>query len=147
MSWGMFLCAISFFVSGFLEFYIERREEQSVSIFWQVPQITILAIAEILLSVTGYDFCYSNSSAGCKALILSLYLVTTAVGDCLAGILYNGLFQNKDRATTMYICGALMLANLFLFCRVARWFCKCREGKMQEEMNNTRDDDMGLEMT
>ena len=124
MAWGMFLCALSFFASGILERYIVAGEEsdQQVSIFWQLPQITILAVAEILLSVTGYDFCYSNSSSGCKALILALYLVTTAVGDFLAGLLYNGLFQDWNRETILHTCGILMLLNLLIFRSVAKWW-------------------------
>jgi dipeptide/tripeptide permease len=133
MAWGMCFCALSFFGSGFLETYIQEQEEQehprSVSIFWQIPQITILSIAEILLSVTCYDFCYSNSSARCKALILALYLVTVGIGDFLAGILYNGMFQDWNRATVMHTCGGLMLINLVVFRRVARWWNQCQEGK------------------
>ena len=131
MAWGMFFCAISFFVSGFLESIIQQKEANgavnNVSILWQIPQITLLAIAEILLSVTGYDFCYSNSSASCKALIMALFLMTTAAGDFFAGILYNGLFQDMNRATVMHVCGGLMLLNLVLFLGVAKWWSQCQE--------------------
>ena len=143
MGWGMLLCAVSFFVSGFLESYIVSQEQNknqesssSVSIFWQLPQITILAVAEILLSVTGYDFCYTNSSKGCKAIILALYLVTTAVGDFFAGVLYNGIFQDWDRSIVMHTCGFLMLLNLVVFRFVAQWWNNCQTKKSSLNNNN-----------
>ncbi|KAL3934207.1 MAG: hypothetical protein SGBAC_010019 [Bacillariaceae sp.] len=130
MAWGMLFCAIAFFVSGVLESIIQDQETNgsvnSVSILWQLPQITLLSIAEILLSVTGYDFCYSNSSTSCKALIMALYLMTTACGDFFAGILYNGLFQDMNRATVMHVCGGLMILNLLLFLLVAKWWDQCQ---------------------
>ncbi|CAJ1935196.1 unnamed protein product [Cylindrotheca closterium] len=143
MAWGMLFCAISFFVSGVLESVLQAQAEanhddvdsdsngngngkSNISILWQLPQITLLSIAEILLSVTGYDFCYSNSSSSCKALIMALFLMTTAGGDFFAGILYNGLFQDMNRATVMHVCGGLMMLNLLLFLRVAKWWNQCQ---------------------
>mmetsp|Transcript_34953 Transcript_34953/g.84569 ORF Transcript_34953/g.84569 Transcript_34953/m.84569 type:complete len:595 (+) Transcript_34953:151-1935(+) len=132
MAWGMLFCALAFFVSGVLESIIQDQEANdndsvnSISILWQLPQITLLAIAEILLSVTGYDFCYSNSSTSCKALIMALFLMTTAGGDFFAGILYNGLFRDMNRVTVMHVCGGLMLLNLLLFLRVAKWWNRCQ---------------------
>ena len=164
MGWGMFLCAVSFFVSGLLESYIVSQEQQDregrggqeeegqqaiVSIFWQLPQITILAVAEILLSVTGYDFCYTNSSNGCKAIILALYLVTTAVGDFFAGILYDGIFHNWDRCTVMHTCGVLMLLNLLVFRSVAKWWNNCQTEKsiINNNKSKTNNGVLLVEMT
>lgn len=150
MACGMFLCALSFFASGYLETFIQQQEDpNSVSIFWQLPQITLLSIAEILLSVTGYDFCYSNSSASSKALVLALFLVTTAVGDFLAGILYDGMFKEWNRATVMHSCGGLMLLNLLVFSRVAQWWNQCQDDKdipiSSEMLGNNYNDDIGME--
>eukprot|EP00980_Cylindrotheca_fusiformis_P018657 scaffold6205_cov92-Cylindrotheca_fusiformis.AAC.3 len=142
MACGMFLCAVSFFVSAILEAHIQRQEQNgfpnSVSIFWQLPQITILSIAEIFLSVTGYDFCYSNSPAGCKTLVLSLFLVTTAVGDFLAGILYNLIFKDWNRVSVLYTCGGLMLLNLVVFvCVIAQWWNQCQEEKEKSNISSS----------
>jgi POT family proton-dependent oligopeptide transporter len=55
MEYGMFLGAVSFFASALLEYAIERGPPNSVSLAWQIPQITILTVAEILLNVTGLE--------------------------------------------------------------------------------------------
>jgi dipeptide/tripeptide permease len=120
MRWGMVLTSVSFFVSGLLETHIQRSDPTSVSVFWQLPQISIMAIAEIFLSVTGLEFAYATSPDRMKALLMSLYLLATAVGDFFGGILYSTIFATLNRATVMHVCAVLMLGNLGLFCWVSR---------------------------
>lgn len=55
MEYGMFFGAIAFFTSALLEYSIQRGPPNSVSLAWQIPQITILTVAEILLNVTGLE--------------------------------------------------------------------------------------------
>jgi dipeptide/tripeptide permease len=55
MGWGMVLAALSFIMSGVLEQAIELSPMGAVNVMWQVPQITILAVGEIFLSVTGLE--------------------------------------------------------------------------------------------
>mmetsp|Transcript_25850 Transcript_25850/g.29594 ORF Transcript_25850/g.29594 Transcript_25850/m.29594 type:complete len:133 (-) Transcript_25850:1078-1476(-) len=45
MQYGMFLAAVAFFASTLLEFSIQRQPANSISVAWQIPQITILTIA------------------------------------------------------------------------------------------------------
>mmetsp|Transcript_27955 Transcript_27955/g.58585 ORF Transcript_27955/g.58585 Transcript_27955/m.58585 type:complete len:577 (+) Transcript_27955:127-1857(+) len=55
MEYGMFLTAIAFFASTLLEYSIQKGPPKSISLAWQIPQITILTVAEILLNVTGLE--------------------------------------------------------------------------------------------
>ncbi len=55
MEYGMFLGAVAFFASALLEYSIQRGPPNSISLAWQIPQITILTVAEILLNVTGLE--------------------------------------------------------------------------------------------
>ena len=125
MAWGMVLTAIAFSVSGMVESAIEFRAKndmEPISVLWQLPQITILSIAEIFISVTGLEFAYATSPHRLKAFLMALFLLTTAVGDFLGGILYSTAFVGVDRALVMHICAMLMFANRFVFYFVARWW-------------------------
>jgi dipeptide/tripeptide permease len=125
MAGGMLLASLSFFISGLLESVIQHRDEQGIEqihVFWQLPQLTILAVAEILLSVTGLEFAYASSPERMKAFLMALYLLTTAVGDFFGGVLYSSVFQALNKATVLHVCAGLMLCNLGLFCFVARWY-------------------------
>lgn len=55
MEYGMFFGAVAFFASAILEYSMEQVPANSISVTWQIPQITILTVAEILLNVTGLE--------------------------------------------------------------------------------------------
>jgi dipeptide/tripeptide permease len=144
MSWGMLLAAASFFASAAVERAIQRLQRTDgaattttattdhdayggesndrISVWWQLPQITILSVAEIFLSVTGLEFAYANSPHHLKAFVMSLYLLTTALGDMLGGLLYSSLFARWTLVSAMNTCGALMLLNWLAFLNVRSWW-------------------------
>jgi dipeptide/tripeptide permease len=132
MSWGMVLAAASFFASAAVERAIQLQRTvdadhgddvtNRISVWWQLPQITILSLAEIFLSVTGLEFAYSNSPHHLKAFVMSLYLLTTALGNMLGGILYSSLFARVSLVSAMTTCGVLMLLNWLAFLRVSSWW-------------------------
>ena len=116
----MFLTAVSFCASAYLEHCIQRQpQERSVSVAWQIPQITLLTVAEILLNVTGLEFAYSQAPPAMQTLILALYLFTTTLGDALGALLYSTVFASMDGVLSIVLCALCMLANLACFARVA----------------------------
>ena len=73
----MLLASVSFLVSGFLEAIIQTREangKPQVHVLWQLPQVTIITVAEIFLSVTGLEFAYATSPDRLKAFLMALVL-------------------------------------------------------------------------
>lgn len=125
MSWGMLLAAASFVISGFVENAIQDSAPNSVDVFWQLPQITVLAIAEIFLSVTGLEFVYGTSPERLKTFLMGVFLLTTAVGDVFSGVLYSTVFAHLNQAIVLYICAVLMLGNLVVFQKVVLWYNRC----------------------
>jgi dipeptide/tripeptide permease len=120
MEGGMFLTAVSFLACAWLEHRITTHPVNTVSVAWQIPQITIITIAEILLNVTGLEFAYSQAPPSMQTLILALYLLQTAIGDGLASILFATVFSHLTTFVTMVVCAICMLINLFFFSRFAR---------------------------
>ena len=135
MQYGMFLASLSFLVSGILENYIQQQQPfESVHVAWQIPQITILTVAEILLSVTGLEFAYAQAPPNTQASILALYLFMTALGDGLGAALYASVFSHCNLSTAMILCALAMLVNLGLFSIVAgRWKPYRREEKEEND--------------
>mmetsp|Transcript_56265 Transcript_56265/g.136404 ORF Transcript_56265/g.136404 Transcript_56265/m.136404 type:complete len:440 (-) Transcript_56265:2047-3366(-) len=120
MEGGMFLAGISFLTCAWLQHRITNQPPNSVSVACQIPQITIITIAEILLNVTGLEFAYSQAPVSMQTLILALYLLQTAVGDGLASILFATVFSYLTVFTTMIVCAVCIFINLLFFSRVAR---------------------------
>lgn len=54
---------------------------------WMIPQYAILTAGEIMYSVTGYEFSYSQAPTSMKTVIQSLWLFTTAVGNLIIVII------------------------------------------------------------
>jgi dipeptide/tripeptide permease len=118
ISWGMALAALSFLMSSWVEDAIQYRLDRSlpkINVLWQLPQLTVLSVGEIFLSVTSLEFAYAESPDRLKAFVTSLYLLTTAVGDLIGGILYSTVFSDVPLGTVMRVCAMLMVVNLGLF--------------------------------
>ncbi|KAI1719190.1 POT family domain-containing protein [Ditylenchus destructor] len=96
----------------------------SVSILWQLPQIAMLTAAEVLFSVTGYEFAYSQSPASLKSVVQALWFVSGAFGDgLLVGI---SLFNMRDVILQTMICAGAMFVNTIAFVLLAVFYYEYR---------------------
>lgn len=65
----------------------------SVHILWQLPQFIVITLGEILFSVTGLEFSYSQAAPTMKSVLQALWLMTTFFGNVIdMGI--SGQFKN-----------------------------------------------------
>jgi solute carrier family 15 oligopeptide transporter 1 len=48
--------------------------ENSVSVLWQIPQFLVITIGEVLFSVTGLEFSYSQASPNMKSVLQVILL-------------------------------------------------------------------------
>ena len=63
---GMVAAALSFLMSGLLQIYLPESSSVpychgDISIMWQLPQLLLISFAEVLVSVTGLEFAYSQA--------------------------------------------------------------------------------------
>lgn len=92
-----------------------------VDLWWQIPQIVIITVAEILVSVTGLEFAFAKAPASMKSVVMAAFLLTGCIGDLSAGLLYASLsWLGRDKV--LHVCGVLMLLNWMLFLRVEKWW-------------------------
>jgi len=75
----MLFASLSFYISAILQHQIDESPDNSVSVFWQIPQILTISIAEILVSVTGLEFAYAQAPPSLKSMLTALYLLTTSI--------------------------------------------------------------------
>ncbi|CAI4228313.1 unnamed protein product [Auanema sp. JU1783] len=92
----------------------ELVHSNSVNILWQVPQIVTITAAEILFSITGYEFAYSQSAPSMKALVQALWLLTTAIGDSII-VLITALNLFTNMATQFFVYAAVMAIVIVIF--------------------------------
>ncbi|CAB9522572.1 family 15 member [Seminavis robusta] len=123
MGWGMVLVSSAFYISGIVEYVIDYRIQNGlspISVAWQIPQICLMTVAEIFISVTGLEFAYSVSPDRLKSFVMAAYLSTIAKGDFWGGVLYSTVFRDMNQAVVLHIFSVLMMFNLIFYGVVVR---------------------------
>lgn len=79
---GMILSAIAFLFSGLLQVAIDNHAAsgESLSILWQIPQYVVITAGEIMFSITGLEFAYSQAPDSMKAVVQSAWLFSVSAG-------------------------------------------------------------------
>lgn len=62
-------------------------EPNSVHILWLVPQYVVMTLGEIMFSVTGLEFSYSQAPVSMKSVLQAGWLLTTAFGNLIVIII------------------------------------------------------------
>ena len=130
---GMVVSALAFVLSAIVEAVISSSDENSVSVFLQLPQIFILSTSEILVSITGLEFAYAQAPESMKSTVMALFLLTTAVGDLLGGGLYAALGENISPAALFLLCAVAMILNTYVFYRVALKFVPLSSSSLNDD--------------
>lgn len=63
-----------------------KYRPNQIHVVWQTPAYVLVALSEILASITGLEVAYAKAPANMKSFIMSLFLLTSAGGSAL-GIL------------------------------------------------------------
>ncbi|KAI8627222.1 POT family protein [Xylariaceae sp. FL1651] len=58
-----------------------------ISIWWQIPNVTLGAISEIFVNVTSYELAYARAPEHMRATVIALFLFMTALSSALGEIL------------------------------------------------------------
>lgn len=65
----------------------EKYLPNNIHVAWQVPAYILIALSEILASITGLELAYAKAPANMKSFIMSLFLLTSAFGSALGMLL------------------------------------------------------------
>jgi dipeptide/tripeptide permease len=98
-----------------------NEKSKQISILWQVPQYAILTAAEVLFSVTGLEFAYSQAPASMKSVVQAIWCLTSAEGDLIT-IIIVGIIGNKlsiGKRSSLFAVGGI-IAMVFMI-----WLSPC----------------------
>jgi proton-dependent oligopeptide transporter, POT family len=121
---GIALGATSFVIAGLLNVPVAAGVK--ISVVWQVLPYVVLTIGEILVSVTGLEFAYTQAPRTMKSVIQSFWNLTTAAAN-LAVALASALAFFQGTALFFYYAAFAYLAaaGLALVARrykVVEWY-------------------------
>jgi POT family proton-dependent oligopeptide transporter len=116
MTAGMFLAVVSFVAAAIMEHVLAAGRQPHA--LWQIPQYVFLTVAEVLISVTGLEFSYTQAPRSMKSTIMSLWFLTIALGNFLTAVVSK--VNTFDGAAFFWFFAALMLAGAYGFASLAR---------------------------
>lgn len=95
---GLFLCAASFALSGWIQMRIDAGETPSIG--WQFLAYLILTSSEVLVSITGLEFAYTQAPKKMKSFIMGIFFLGVSLGNLFAAFV-NGFIQNEDGTVSL----------------------------------------------
>lgn len=90
---GMFIAAFSFAIIALAETSISAGG--SPSILWQFWAYVILTAAEVMVSITGLEFSYTQAPNSMKSFVMGLWLLGVSLGNLVTAIV-NMIIVNDD---------------------------------------------------
>lgn len=115
---GMVLTALSFVTIAQIQSWIDAG--QTPSIGWQVLAYTIITAAEILISITGLEYAYTQAPPSMKSTVMACFLASVFFGDIFdtivnKSIVNGGFFSHYTGASFYWFFFGLMSAFTILF--------------------------------
>jgi POT family proton-dependent oligopeptide transporter len=90
---GMFFTSLSFVATAMVQEYIERSPAQTVWFGWQIIQYVLITTGEVMVSITGLEFAYTQAPRKMKSTVMGFWLLTVTLGNVLVVFLagFKGL--------------------------------------------------------
>ncbi|KAM6178234.1 solute carrier family 15 member 1 [Rhynchocyon petersi] len=104
---------------GKVEF--EDISANTVSMALQIPQYFLLTCGEVVFSVTGLEFSYSQAPSNMKSVLQAGWLLTVAVGNIIV-LIVAGAGQFSEQWAEYILFAALLLVVCIIFGIMAKFY-------------------------
>jgi POT family proton-dependent oligopeptide transporter len=85
MSIGLFVTALSFVPVAAMAWALD--EGYQVSAAWILAPYVLLTAAEVMVSITGLEFAYTQAPRSAKSTVMSLWFLTIAAGNFMVAVI------------------------------------------------------------
>ncbi|XP_053482545.1 solute carrier family 15 member 2 [Ictalurus furcatus] len=122
---------------------IQKMEDvhaNNVHIAWQIPQYVLITAGEVMFSITGLEFSYSQAPASMKSVLQAGWLLTVAFGNVIVLIVAEG--AGLEQWTEFLLFAALLVAVSIIFSIMAYFYTYVdpdQLAKLTKEDNNMAD--------
>ncbi|NXM57913.1 S15A1 protein, partial [Illadopsis cleaveri] len=121
-------------INGLNITYFEDMAPNTVHMAWQIPQYFLLTCAEVLFSVTGLEFSYSQAPSNMKAVLQAGWLLTVAVGNIIV-IIVAGVSTIKQQWAEYVLFAALLLVVCIIFAIMASFYTYIDPNEIEAQFN------------
>ncbi|MES2731948.1 MAG: POT family MFS transporter [Bacteroidota bacterium] len=125
---GLALTALSFVVIALIQEQIDAGHQPSIG--WQLIAYFILSAGEVLVSITGLEYAYTQAPKSMKSTMSAIWFLMVAIGNLFVSMINNsiankGFFAQLEGATYYWFFVGLMSAFVVVFALIS--------GKMKEK--------------
>ena len=117
MTVGMFLAGASFVAVAILQQRIDAAGPGQVHVLWQMIPYLIITTSEVLISITGLEFAYTQAPRAMKSTISAVWLLCVTFGNVL--VTFLAPLQSLSLETFFWTFAGLMAAAAILFALLA----------------------------
>ncbi|NXP07032.1 S15A1 protein, partial [Thinocorus orbignyianus] len=114
--------------------YSEDIPPNTVHMAWQIPQYFILTCAEVVFSVTGLEFSYSQAPSNMKAVLQAGWLLTVAVGNIIV-LIVAGASKLSEQWAEYVLFAALLLAVCIIFAVMAYFYTYVDPSEVEAQLD------------
>ena len=95
-------------------------KHNSISMLWQIIQYSVITAGEIMFSITGLEFSYSQSPKSMKSVLQAAWLLTVAFGNVIVVII--AALRISKQSLEFFLFGGLMIADMIVFAIMAYFY-------------------------
>ena len=115
---GLVLTALSFVVIALLQTSIDNGGQPSV--WWQILAYAILSAGEVLVSITGLEYAYTQAPKTMKSTMSAMWFLTVALGNVFVALINNsisnkGFFAQLEGASYYWFFVGLISAFIIVY--------------------------------
>ena len=126
MSVGMLFAGTGFVAVALIQARIESVGEGQVAIAWQLIPYILMTASEVLVSITGLEFAYTQAPKRMKSIVMGFWLVFIAMGNWLTAQL-SIFWKDWNLSEAFWGFAVLMFIAGVLFSLIAAFFYKYRD--------------------
>ncbi|XP_037096164.1 solute carrier family 15 member 2 [Syngnathus acus] len=130
---------------------MEDVHANNVHIAWQIPQYVLITMGEVMFSITGLEFSYSQAPANMKSVLQAGWLLTVAFGNVIVLIVAEGAGLEQWKEFLLFailllaVCTAFsVMAHLYTYVNVQQLDKTCASGHDDDDSDNTLDEKKDL---
>ena len=120
MTIGMVITSTSFIAIALIQQAIDNSGPGVISVGWQIIPYVLVTIAEVMVSITGLEFAYTQAPKRMKSTIMGFWLLTVSLGQVLVSLLAS--LEDLPRVTFFWAFAWMMLGAAVLFGLRARFY-------------------------
>ncbi|NXP47668.1 S15A1 protein, partial [Heliornis fulica] len=114
--------------------YYEDIPPNTVHMAWQIPQYFLLTCGEVVFSVTGLEFSYSQAPSNMKAVLQAGWLLTVAVGNIIV-LIVAGASKLSEQWAEYVLFAALLLAVCIIFAIMAYFYTYIDPNEIEAQLD------------